>query len=262
MADGSGHDAIARINKVLRDHFGSRTKVMLSWVPELQVWRLYWGALKPKAHAAFVEAARLLDIKGEDGFVYWHSESGLRGSLSSVADLLEGWGRRAKHEADFKARMAAKDARIQKVNKGWKDWETYIADEQAKEKVAREVANEILARTNERHIDIKKLTSVLRHRLRGTMEAAGVLGISRGSFLRLRRKYGIEPVYVETVYQKDAQGKNVRCNKSLYYSDAQLQRIPGEECAKARHRSEAAHLRKRRSGIEQAVSRRRELIAC
>lgn len=119
---------------------------------------------------------------------------------------------------------------MRKENKDYKPWSEYIADQKQKRVVAKDIASQIHALTAHQHVDIGELIGALQSGLLPTWKAAASLGLSAGAFLRLRRKYGLEPIYRDAAYGDP--------NKVRYlYAPEQLTMIPPREVELSKRRS-------------------------
>src|SRR5258708_27109357 len=84
---------------------------------------------------------------------------------------------------------------MRKNNKDYKPLEKYIADQDRKISIAEAIANKELTITAGQNVDVGMIIKHLRWSLFSTALAAKRLGLSPRAFLRLRRRYGVEPVY-------------------------------------------------------------------
>ena len=122
---------------------------------------------------------------------------------------------------------------MRKNNKDYKPLDQYIDDREAKRLVARGIAAQVRAITAQQHVDIGMLINALQCDLLATWEAAKNLGLSSHAFLRLRRKYGLEPIYKVAVWGEPKKVKYL-------YAPEQLTRIPPLEVELSKRRSAMA----------------------
>ena len=122
---------------------------------------------------------------------------------------------------------------MRKNNKDYKPRAEYIADQEQKRAVAQNIAAQIHAMTAPHHVDIQHLIGALQRGLLSTWRAAEELGLSTSAFLRLRRKYGLEPIDKEPLWGEPHKMKYL-------YSPAQLTRIPPLEIELSKRRSAMA----------------------
>lgn len=122
---------------------------------------------------------------------------------------------------------------MRKNNKDYKPWDEYLASQARKNAIAKDVADQVLAVTASHNVDVDMVSKHLRRGLLSTEKAAGCLGISCAAFLRLRRKYGLEPIQKSWMFGETH-------HRFYRYSRAQLARIPSGEIALAKRRSALA----------------------
>lgn len=122
---------------------------------------------------------------------------------------------------------------MRKNNKDYKSEEEYIKDRKRKWAVAKAIALGIHAMTATTPVDIPMLIGALRSGLLPTWRAAKELGLSTRAFLRLRRKYGLEPIDKTPLWGEPQKMKYL-------YAPAQLKRIPASEIVLSKRRSAVA----------------------
>lgn len=125
---------------------------------------------------------------------------------------------------------------MRKNNKDYKPWNEYVERQKHKRAIAQAVAAWVHSLTAHQHIDIDMLVGALQRSLWPTWRAAEELGLSARAFLRLRRKYGLEPIH------KLRLSEDPRKMKYLY-SKEQLTRIPPLEVERSKRRSALARER-------------------
>ena len=125
---------------------------------------------------------------------------------------------------------------MRKNSKDYKPWDKYIEDQKNKMAYAAKVASAIQSITAQHHVDIGMVIAALQSSLVTTGHAAWRLKLSERAFLRLRRKYGLEPVSTECV---PGQPKWMK----YLYTEEQLTRIPQEEIERAKFRMAQAKQR-------------------
>jgi hypothetical protein len=125
-------------------------------------------------------------------------------------------------------------------NRDYKPLIEYILSQEEKRRVAKDLAGQITGITVQQHVDIGMLIHELRASLMTTQRAAATLGLSPRAFLRLRRKYGLEPVHKEW-----AADRKYHLRRYLY-TEGQLKRIPPLDIEKSKRRSAMARKTLRR----------------